>query len=200
MLVISFMAPHTRRRNAFVLVGNMTRNALHFCVTSQQFELGILVVIKPNVFPSAGRADSVTRLTLRPQTALVNIILPMTAVASFWRFTIFFVRGVTAFALHRFVRTVQSVFRQTVVLEARFVELDDVGRAAFMIGVAGAASGTLLLTMHASLLLQIDVDIFVAIDAQTILRVLVEWQVATLALFLNLRMATNHLPGHQRRF
>jgi hypothetical protein len=142
----------------------------------------------------------VTRLALRPEAAFVYVIFAMATVARFRRFTIFFVGRMTAFAFHRFVRAIQTIFRQAIVLEARFVELYDVCRAALMVGVASATSGALLLAVHAALLLQIDVNIFVTINAQTILRIFVERYMAALALFFNFRVTTNHLSRHQCRF
>jgi hypothetical protein len=50
------MAPHTGGWDAFVFVSNVTCHALNFRVAPLQFKLRILVVIEPNVLPSAGRA------------------------------------------------------------------------------------------------------------------------------------------------
>lgn len=77
----------------------------------------------------------------------MHIIFTVTTVAEFGSFTILFVSRVTTFTLDCFVRTVQSILGQTVVLETGLVKFEDVGRASLVVGVAGSAGSALLLAM-----------------------------------------------------
>ena len=153
VLVVLFVAAYAGCGHAFVFVRHVAGRALYFRMATLQLEFSVLVVVKANVFPSAGRAHDMAGFALRTQAALVHIIFTMATVAEFGSFTILFVRRVTTFTLDRFVRTVQSILGQTVVLETGLVKFEDVGRASLVVGVTGSAGRALLLAVQTALLL-----------------------------------------------
>lgn len=197
VLVVLAVAADAGRGYALVFAAAVASIAFSRRVGASKFEAGLAVVIKTDVGPLA---DVVTRLALRPEPALVRVVLLVARSTAFRRIAVPPPGSMTALALHEFVRAIQPEFRGGVVLERRLVERCDAGVAPLVIGVTGAADRAILSPMQAAPLRQIRVDFLVAIEAQAILRCLVKRHVTTLALLLPLGVATNHLAWHERRF
>ena len=89
-----------------------------------------------------------------------------------------------------------------VMLEACFVEDDNLGVATLVVGVAGAALFILIFKAPVIALVRADIrrGFLVAIEAQAGLRAFVKALVAVFAFFLVLGMALDHLARHQCGF
>jgi hypothetical protein len=88
-------------------------------------------------------------------------------------------------------------------VERFLIQLDDVGVPSFMIGMAigaGVFPGVFEQTMEADSSLDIDGDLFMAVEAQGALIATVESLVAGGTLRFEFRMALDHLPWHDERF
>jgi hypothetical protein len=88
-------------------------------------------------------------------------------------------------------------------VERFLIQLDDVGVPSFMIGMAigaGVFPGVFEQTMEADSLLDIDGDLFMAVEAQGALIATVESLVAGGTLRFEFRMALDHFPWHDERF
>lgn len=84
--------------------------------------------------------------------------------------------------------------------ERLLVKRCDVGCSPLMIRVTRATHRALLFAVQSAFHLQIHADVLVTIDAQFVLRILVEWRMAALALLLDFGVTTNDLTRHQCRF
>jgi len=65
VLVVLFVAAYTGCGHTFVLVRHVAGRALYFRMATLQLEFSVLVVVKANVFPSAGRAHDMASFALR---------------------------------------------------------------------------------------------------------------------------------------
>ena len=141
----------------------------------------------------------VTVLALRPQAALVLVVLAVTAVAGFRRSAIFLARDV---ATRAFRVGVLAGERETGlrVVEAPLGNRRDVHVAPFMVGVTGAARLRREPAMKAVLLAEITGDLLVTVEAELVLRQLVELDVALFALLLDFRVPCDDFPGHEDAF
>ncbi len=160
---------------------------------------GRLVMIVAGLPP--GRCV-VARAAIAPELAVVGLFF-LVAVGTFrGSFAIRLARDVTARAGHARMRLSQGKVRP-LMIELRLAELHDVGRAAEMLRVAGAAlrgADALDVTVIAAMPGDIRRDVLVAIEAEVGLAIAVAAIVARRALLFVLRVRARELPRHEERF
>jgi hypothetical protein len=165
---------------------------------AEQWIVGRIMIVGC-FFPLGGL---VTLATVRAERLLVGIVLAVTVVAKPGCLPIQGIRLMTVLAFGLGVGIDQFKICEAVV-ECRFIQADDVGVTADMIGVAHGALHVFYVggqTVKTLLRPDISADIFVAVHAKLALSGFIEPLVARRTLGLEIRMIGNHFAGHDSHF
>lgn len=173
----------------------VTSRAFRLYVFSREFEAG-LVVIEARLFPK--RLLMAVR-AIGAQLSTVHIVFLVAGIA--------FVRSVAIFSP---VRVAVAAFRAGVlavkneigecVIESLLIQRYNPGGPPFVLAMAIAAGFVRFMPVEAGTGDPVSAHIFVAIDAQRILLVLLEWLMAPAALAFDICVALNDLAGHHQSF
>ncbi|MBK7471988.1 MAG: hypothetical protein IPI73_16640 [Betaproteobacteria bacterium] len=192
LLVVLLVAADAGRRRIVVEVVLVAVLAGDVYVLEAQRET-CLAVVEASLLP---RRLGVAIGALNAERFLVLVVLAVAVVAGSRRAAELLARGVAGLALDARVRPGEQEVRLRVV-ERPFVEARDLHVASLVIGVTGAAWLRLRAAMESLLRADVTGDILVAVQAQLVLRRLVELHMAVPALLLVLRMARDDLARHQ---
>src|SRR5947207_2426248 len=157
-----------------------------------------LVVVVADVPPGA---LVVAGAAVAPQLALVRLLFSMTGDAFLLRIAKGLAGGVTALAHHVDVRAAQRIVG-VLVIELLVAQLHDVGGAAEMLGVAGAALRDVdagEAAVEVAVLVQIAGDLLVTVETQLRLLAAVAAVVAERARFLVFHVSRAQLARHEKR-
>jgi len=164
MDVVIGVAARTRRWCVLEGLVFVTAETRGIQMLADQRKAGRVMIIF-NVEPAGWR---MAIAALGSQVVLMHVIGLMTAVAVLRRFPIFYVRFVALIALRICMRAEQGEVG-VVVIECKAIELQDVGVAAFMIGVTaetGAFAGSTEAAVKAGIGVNVGRNLFVTIKTQ----------------------------------
>lgn len=198
MDIVATMAGKTVHRCFLVALVGVACGTQHFLVSIDQRKVG-LTVIKFSLLPAFCDMAVGALLT---EFALVNILFAMAVVAYAGCLTPEFSLLVTTAALSPAMASVQSEVGLGMV-EKLAIKQYDLGVAAFVIGVTGAAAGIAHLgraTVIALAAIDVRCHLFMAIQAKFILRGFAEALVTAGAFAFFFSVPFDQLAGHQQFF
>jgi hypothetical protein len=194
--VVRLVAGDALLGRILVAIAEVTGGARRLRVLVAQRK-GRLVVVVADVAPGA---LVVTGAAVAPQLALVRLLFLMARVAILRRIAIALAGGVATLAHHIGVRAAQRIVG-VLVIELLVTQLDDVGCAAEMLGVARAAlrdvdAGEAAVEM--AVLVHVAGDLLVAVETQLCLTAAVAAVVAQRALLLVFHVSRRQLARHEK--
>ena len=198
MFIVGLMAAHAGLGRLLVPPSDVACIAGHGHVRARQFEVR-LVMIELAAGPAQGTVAFAARLR---ELFVVDVVFLVAADAGRGSFAPSLAFLVAAFAVERSMRSLEREVGE-VMIELRAAELHDVGVAASVLRMAGAAfadAGVGHAAVIALMLPHVLGDILVTIEAQRALRAHVRAVVAVGAGLFLLYMRLRHLAGHEERF
>src|SRR5947207_97781 len=195
--VVRLVAGDALLGRVLVAVAEVTGRARRLGVLVAQRKGGLVVVVAdvpPGALVVAGAA-------VAPQLALVRLLFSMTGDAFLLRVAKGLAGGVTALAHHVDVRAAQRIVG-VLVIELLVAQLHDVGGAAEMLVVAGAALRDVdagEAAVEVAVLVQIAGDLLVTVETQPRLLAAVAAVVAERARFLVFHVSRAQLARHEKR-
>jgi hypothetical protein len=198
MHVVFFVAAHTGDRRTDESLIRVAIEAADVAVSSVQRVAGDIVVKKcfspiDNIVAIAAR---------RTEPTPVKVIILMATDACAGRVTILVSRSMAVRALNAPMRARQMEIRQ-IVIERRFIEVNDVRVATFMVRVTASAFVARYIggqAVKSSTLKNIVVYFFMAIAAKRALARLLKQLVAGRAIAFEFRVRLRHRTGHDECF
>src|SRR5437588_393967 len=195
--VVRLVAGDALLGRVLVAVAEVTGRARRLGVLVAQRKGGLVVVVAdvpPGALVVAGAA-------VAPQLPLVRLLFSMTGDAFLLRIAKELAGGVTALAHHIDVRAAQRIVG-VLVIELLVAQLHDVGGAAEMLGVAGAALRDVdagEAAVEVAVLAQIAGDFLVTVETQLRLLAAVAAVVAERARLLVFHVSRAQLARHEKR-
>ncbi len=195
--VLDLMTGDARGRQPLVALAGMTTSADDLGMRARERELRFGMIERLDLAPRFLRVAPVAGLA---QPTLVAIVLLVAIETSPRRIAKFLGRDMTAVAGNTLVRAFQIEIREGMI-EHLPVELDDVGRAALVIGVTAPAlapNNVRAASVHPLLRRQIFGDRLVTRDAEPRLPAFYERFMAIGAILLQLCVSFDQWPGHHQ--
>ena len=191
------MATKTRCRRVLMSLVRVTVSTGGFYVLSKQWVIRCIVV-KLDLEPISRIVAIGTGIA---EKVVVNIVLEMAVHTNVRCITVFFGGRVTSLAPGFAVFTNQFKVRELVV-EARFIQIHDVGSATFVIRMARGTSLThdlIGLTVKTDVAVNVVSNIFMTIATQSVLTRTIKRNVARRAFRLEFRMPLDEIARHDQR-